>query len=232
MDNNLLQIKIKQRLNKLASFDYDNLECWMVQEAVNKAQLAWFRRMIYGLNTRKQGTESSTGLIDDLRVFLKDHKVNYTTKDLYNEGTIPDDYLYYVRTDVMAKSDCCPERKMTVYLAEEANMGVLLTSNTKGPSFEWAETLATMIGNKIRVYTNNEFSVTDMKLVYYRKPREVHFVGCMNPSTGESYKADQTLEFKDDVAELIVDEAAAILAGDIEAITQYQRNSQNVQTNS
>lgn len=232
MDNNILQIKIKQRLNKLASNDYDNLECWMIQEAVNKAQLAWFRRMIYALNSRRQGAEDSTGLADDLRILLKDHKINYTTKDLYNEGTLPDDYLYYVRTDVMAKSDCCPERYITVYLAEEANMGVLLGSDTKGPNFEWAETLATLIGKKIRVYTNNEFSVTSMKLVYYRKPREVHFVGCMNPATGDSYSSDQTLEFKEDVSEIIVDEAVAILAADIESMTQYQRQTQSVQTNS
>lgn len=232
MDNNLLQIKIKQRLNKLASFDYDNLECWMVQEAVNKAQLAWVRRMVYGINSRKQGAEDSTGLVDDLRILLKDHKVNYTTKDEYNEGILPDDYLYFVRTDVTAKSDCCPERKITVYLVEEANIGSILTTDTKKPSFEWAETVATLIGTKIRVYTNNEFSVTNMKLVYYRKPRAVHFTGCMNPSTGETYHADQTLEFKEDVAELIVDEAAAILAGDIEAQLQIQRNTQTVQTNS
>lgn len=30
MDNNTLQIKIKQRLNKLASSDYDNIECWKI----------------------------------------------------------------------------------------------------------------------------------------------------------------------------------------------------------
>ena len=32
MTNSLLQIKIKQRLNKLASLDYDNIECWQVTE--------------------------------------------------------------------------------------------------------------------------------------------------------------------------------------------------------
>jgi hypothetical protein len=97
MNNNLLQIKIKQRLNKLASFDYDNIECWQIQEAVNKAQLEWIRRQIYGINTRKEGSEQSTGLVDDLQVLLKSKKVDPVDKKYFYEGELPDDYLYYVR---------------------------------------------------------------------------------------------------------------------------------------
>lgn len=233
MTNALLQIKIKQRLNKLASFDYDNLECWMVQEAVNKAQLEWVRRMMYGINTRKEGTEQSTGLVDDLRVILKDQALTPQDKGLYYDSPLPADYLYFVRVDAYAKSDCCPEpRKMTVYEAEEANMGILLTSDTKGPSFEWAETLSTLVGQTVRVYTNDEFDITSMLLTYYRAPREVRFQGCVNPNTGVVYTANQELEFKDDVAEVIIDQAAAILAGDIESMNQYQRESAEVQKNS
>jgi len=234
MNNNLLQIKIKQRLNKLASFDYDNLECWMVQEAFNKAQLEWVRRMIYGINTRKEGSEQSTGLVDDLRVLLKSvDLLPIIDKKTFFEATLPGDYLYYVRADVYANSKCCPDkRKMVVYEAEEANMGVLLTSDTKGPSFEWAETLSTLVGDKIRVYTNGEFNITDMGLVYYRLPRTVQFQGCVNPSTGQTFTSNQECEFKDDIAEILVDQAAAILAGDIESMNQYQRESQEVQKNS
>lgn len=233
MTNALLQIKIKQRLNKLASLDYDNFECWQIQEAFNKAQLEWVRRMVYGINTRKEGAEQSTGLIDDLRVLLTDSVLQPTDKKIYAESTLPADYLYYVRVDVLANSKCCPEkRRMTVYEAEEANMGILLTSDTKGPSFEWAETLSTLVGDKVRVYTNEEFTVTDVTLVYYRRPRDVKFNGCVDPSTGAAITADITCEFKDDIAEILADETAAILAGDIESMNQYQRDIQNGQRNS
>lgn len=233
MNNNLLQIKIKQRLNKLASLDYDNIECWQIQEAFNKAQLEWVRRMIYGINTRKEGSEQSTGLVDDLRILLKSLDLTPVDKQTFFEATIPADYLYYVRTDVFANSKCCPDkRRMTVYEVEEANMGLLLTSDTKGPSFEWAETLSSLVGDKLRVYTNGEFNITDMGLVYYRLPRPVQFLGCVNASTGTVFTANQECEFKDDIAEILVDQAAAILAGDIESINQYQRESQEVQKNS
>ena len=232
MDNNLLQLKIKQRLNKLASFDYDNLECWMVQEAFNKAQVEWVRRMMYGLNQRREGVEISTGLTDDLRVIMKSLELIPTKRKGYYEATLPPDYFYYVRVDVGAKSECCPERKMVVYEAEEANMGVLLTSSTKGPSFEWGETLSTLVGDKIRVYTNDEFDITNLILVYMRQPRSVQFQGCVNPSTGTTFTANVPCEFKDDIAEIMVDSAAAILAGDIESMNQYQRETQEVTRNS
>jgi hypothetical protein len=233
MTNVLLQIKIKQRLNKLASLDYDNLECWQIQEAFNKAQIEWVRRQIYGLHTRREGSEQTTGLIDDLRVLLNTKMITPVSKEIFYEGQLPTDYFYYIRVDAMAKSECCPEpRRMTVYEVEEANMGILLTSSTKGPNFEWAETLSTLVGDKVRVYTNNEFDITSMNLVYYRRPADVKFNGCVDPSTGQSINADTTCEFKDDIAEILVDEAAAILAGDIESMNQYQRELQNVQRNS
>lgn len=233
MNNNLLQIKIKQRLNKLASLDYDNLECWQVQEAFNKAQIEWTRRQLYGINIRKEGAEQSSGLIDDLQRLMKHKQLTMLDKGIYYESvSLPDDYLHYVRTDVFGEKKCCPRRRMTVYEVEEANISIILDNKDKKPSFEWAETVSTRMGNKLKVYTNGEFSIPECHLIYFRKPVEVQFNGCSNPSTGAIYTADQDCEFNDDVAEIICDAAAAILAGDIESITQYQREQQEVQTNS
>lgn len=232
MTNQLLQIKIKARLNKLASLDYDNLQCWQIQEAFNKAQLEWTRRMMYGYNLRKEGTEQSTGLVDDLRVLMTGADLKPVDQKIYAEASLPADYLYYVRVDVFAKSECCPERRMTVYEAEEANMAVLLNTSDKSPSFEWAETLSSLVGDKVRVYTNGQFDITSVNLVYYRKPREVQFAGCVSPSTGAAITTDVTCEFKDDIAEILADETAAIIAGDIESLLQYQRETQEVQKNS
>ena len=232
MNNALLQIKIKQRLNKLASLDYDNFECWQIQEAFNKAQLEWTRRQLYGMNVRKEGAEQSSGLIDDLQKLMKHELVPMTDKNIYYQSDIPSDYLHYVRTDVFAKQECCPERRMTVYEVEESNISIILGNNEKQPSFEWAETVSTRINNTLRVYTNNTFDITKCYLVYFRKTVAVQFNGCINISTGQFFTADQECEFNDDVAEVICDNAAMILAGDIESITQYQREQQNVQTNS
>lgn len=233
MNNNLLQIKIKQRLNKLASLDYDNLECWQIAEAFNKAQIEWTRRQMYGYNIRKEGAEQSSGLIDDIQKLMKSELLIMNKKDLYYKSNdLPSDYLHYVRTDVYGQQECCPERRMTVYEVEEANISVILNNKDKQPSFEWAETVSTLINNNLRVYTNNEFEISKCYLVYFRKPVEVQFTGCIDITTGFPFTQDQVCEFNDDVAEIIVDNAAMILAGDIESMTQYQREQQSVQSNS
>ena len=232
MNNNLLQIKVKQRLNKLASFDYDNLECWQIAEAFNKAQLEWMRRQMYGINVRKEGTEQTSGIVDDLQRLMKHEQIIMIDKDIYYTGDIPEDYLHYVRTDVFGEKECCPRRRMTIYEVEEANISIILNDKNRQPSFEWAETVSTLINNKVRVYTNGEFKIPECYLVYYRKPKEIQFTGCIDPRTGNAFTADQECEFNDDVAEVIADNTAMILAGDIESVTQYQRQQQNVQSNS
>jgi hypothetical protein len=42
---------------------------------------------------------------------------------------------------------------------------------------------------------------------------------------------DVECEFKDDITEILIDEAVQILAGDIESITQYQIAQSSTQTN-
>jgi hypothetical protein len=157
-----------------------------------------------------------------------------TDKFYYYFGAIPENYLQWKRVDVYAKKGCCEKRRMTVYLAEEGNLNQLLRDKAKQPNFEWGETVATRINNKLRVYTNNEFDISQLYLIYFRKPLPIKIAGCIDLDSSYTIQAsqEQICEFNDDITELIVDEAAQILAGDIESITQFQREQQNVQSNS
>ena len=71
-------------------------------------------------------------------------------------------------------------------LAEEANVDILLGDNFKQPSFEWAETFCTILGDKVRIYTDGKFNVVDAKLIYYRKPKDIQIQGCINIITGST----------------------------------------------
>lgn len=231
MNNNLLQIKIKERLNKLASMDYDNIECWQIVEAFNKAQIEWVRRQVHGNNMRKEGDESSKMLIDDLQILLTEKALTGTQKEYFFETeSLPSDYLYFKKMSAKSKTECCPSRPISCYLAEVADTSNLLIDPFKSPSAEWGETFITMIGNKSRIYHNNQFEVIDPKLTYYRKPRAVKFEGCIDPATGLATTNAES-EFKDDIVELIIDETVAILAGDMELFNQYQRGKTNAQNN-
>jgi hypothetical protein len=231
MLNSTITIKMKQRLNKLDSNDYDNIECWQVVETFNKAQVEWSRRQLHGINMVKEGDEQSTRRKDDLQVLLNTSGLTVVDKSYYYRAALPVDYLQWKRVDVYANKDCCDKRRMTVYLAEEGNLNQLLRDNLKRPSFDWAETFATLINNTVHIYTNEEFDVASADLIYYRQPRRIQIQGCVDPYTGQASAVNVDSEFKDDIIELIIDEAVAILAGDIESGNQYSRGTNGAERN-
>jgi len=231
MQNSVLTIKIKQRLNKLDSQDYDNIECWQVVEAFNKAQVEWSRRQLHGINLVKEGDEQSTRRKDDLQVLLNTETLVTFDKTYYYKGALPQDYMQWKRVDVYAQKDCCEKRRMTVYLAEEGNLNLLLRDKAKQPNFEWAETFATLIGNEVHIYTNEAFNVQEANLIYYRQPIKIQVQGCVDPYTGVASPVNVQCEFKDDIVELMIDEAAAILAGDIESGNQFSRGTEGAERN-
>ena len=88
-----------------------------------------------------------------------------------------------------------------------------------------------MIGNQVNVYTNEEFEISSATVIYYRQPRRIQIKNCVDPYTNVSSTAEVLSEFKDDIVELIIDEAVSIIAGDIESPVQYPRGTQLAERN-
>lgn len=231
MQNSTIAVKMKQRLNKLDSQDYDNIECWQIVESFNKAQVEWTRRQLHGINLVKEGDEESNRRKDDLQVLLEIKDLNLDNGDDYYFGKLPEEYLQWKRVDVYAKKGCCEKRRMNTYLVEEGNLNLILRDKLKRPSFEWAETVATLIGNTTHIYTNKEFEVERANLIYYRQPIKIQIEGCVDPYTGLQSAVNVPCEFKDDIIEVIIDEAVSILAGDIESGNQFSRGTETAERN-
>ena len=228
MNNSTIQIKIKQRLNKLDSNDYDNIETWQIAEAFNKAAVEWSRRQLHGGNIYKEGDEYSKRRIDDMQVLLEELPLTGVQSTEYFETTnFPiDNYLEFKRVGAYFKNECCPKRQAKIYLSEEANVELTLRDPLKRPDFEWAETFCTILGNKIRIYNTDEFNIVDPILTYYRRPTYIQVAGTLDSYTGLISTVDVESEFKDDIVELILDEAASIISGDIDNYTQMQTAQQ------
>lgn len=227
MNNATLEIKIKQRLNKLDSQDYDNIQTWQIIEAFNKAQIEWCRRNLHGGNIYKEGDEASKRRIDDLQLLLTELPLAGVNEPTYFRATnFPvDEYLEFKRVSTDATSECCPDpRSMTVYLAEEANVNLILRDPLKRPDYDWAETFCTLIENEVRIYKTADFNIVNPVLTYYKKPTYIQVTGVVDPYTGLTSATDVPSSFKDDVVELMIDEAAAIIAGDIANYTEMQRD--------
>lgn len=225
MTNFAIQLKIKERINKLASYDNDNLECWQIVEAFNKAQLDFVRRLVY------KGEESKETL-EDLQILIKETVLKGSNQTNYFESTkLPQDFLASNRVDILAQKGDCTKSDFKTYLVENANISLYLTDALAKPSFEWRETLTTIQGNTLRVYTNGEFDIKKVTLSYYRNPQPITIAGCADISQeGLETLKDTPCEFKDTLIEKLIDETAAILAADIESWNQVQRNLQNSRT--
>lgn len=232
MNNTTLQIKIRQRLNKLASNDYDNIECWQIVEAFNKAQLDWCRRQIHGNNLFQEGDEQSKTRIDDLqRLLISANLAGVESDNVFVSSPLPANYMSFKRISTMGKDECCPARDMTVYLVEEANLDLILRDPLKRPDFAWGETVATLIGNRVHLFSNDDFSIVRPSLTYYRKPVNIEIAGCQDPYSGAITNTEVSCEFKDDIVEILIDEAVSILAGDIMDVNNYQRGMSSGERN-
>jgi len=230
MDNNTIALKIRQRLNKLSSNDSSNIECWQIVEAFNKGQTDWCRRDQRGANMDRQRDKQSITAIDDLQPILtdtplmpiKDFGTYWETIDF-----LPSNYMRWKRFKVMGSLKNC-KSPFKVYLGEEANVELYLQDKDRQPNFGYRETFAILKGNKIQVYTAGKFEIESLQLVYYRQPRKIQILNCKDPYTGATSAVNIECEFKDDVCEILIDEAAKIFAGDIEAQFQFQRNDKSV----
>lgn len=232
MNNKTISLKIQERLNKLASSDFTNIKPFQIVEAFNKGMVAWCRRQLAGNNLPKTGDEASKRRIDDLQLLLNEIPFDANDKgDHYLSDILPANYFEWKRVDVMAKYECCPPRRMKVWLVEEGNIPDILRDANKKPDFKWGEMVCTLIDNRIKLYTDDQFEIDTLKLVYYRQPLRIQMQGVSDPYTGQISLVEVECEFKDDIVELLVDEAVKILAGDIESIGQNQIADNSVEQN-
>lgn len=210
--------KINIRMNKASSSDYDNIWNYVKSEALNKAVTEWTRRQYRGNNITREGDEESTTRVDDLQVLLKKDALSTRDKGVFVEtNKLPSDYLYFKRLTPYVSKGNCTSIAIKSHLREEANVDDLLPSL---PSFKFEETFHTLIGNRAHVYHNKDFTIDKVELTYYRKPITYDFK-----------KLNTVMEFKDDVCEMLIDEACKIIASDIESLNAKALAESRVENN-
>lgn len=204
-------LKFQNRLNKSDSQDYDNLWWYQIEEAFYKGMIEVIRSLKKGKNQKQESDEETTDSVDDLQALLKSTTLSFVNKDRYVEcRKLPEDYLYYKRVSPKADKDSCTGVSLKSYLREEANVDDLLIDYMNQPSFKMEQCFHTMLGNRVRIYHNNDFVIKEATLVYYQLPTRLTF------DRDKPY----TIDFKIDLVELFIDEGVKIMAGDIESFNQ------------
>ncbi len=163
--------KIILRLNKLYSQDYNDIDTYKLSEAVNKAVDDVVRRLIKGNNIKREGDEETSGRVDDLAILLKSKDLQFKNNDIFVEATIPSDYRYYKRLTPIVSKNNCSEVRIKSSFVEEANVSDFLLDYNSQPSFDFEETFHTEVGKIFRVYHNNDFTIDNLDLLYYKNPK-------------------------------------------------------------
>jgi len=215
--------RITEALNKISSNDYNNIESWKMEDAVNKSQNDWFRRQVHGFNSFKEGKEQTTMRVDDLQTFLIKKDLSGIDRGIFIETVkIPDGYRYYNRLSVKASKGNCNNISIKSTFVEDANVDEYLLDYHTQPSFDFEQTFHTMGKNRFYVYHNKDFKITSITLSYFREPSHISF---------DKKDIDIVWEWKDDVAEIIIDEAIKNLAGNIEHFSANQLAEKRVEEN-
>jgi len=223
-------VKLRLRLNKLHSSSYDNIPDWTAVEAIRKAGLQVMRRTLHGINKTLEGDEETRIRVDDFQTFLSSKKLAGVHKKLYFESEpLPSNYLFYKGIQLLGTKEGCKRKRIYSSLVEEANVQAYLSDWSRRPDFMWRTTFHTLAGNRVKIYTEGEFKIDEVELTFYRKPAEFDISGYTHVDGKVS--SNVNLEFKDDLAELILDEAASIIAGDLEIANVYAATKQSTDIN-
>ncbi len=216
-------IKIKNGLNKLDSKDYQNVDLHKIEEATNTARLRFVRRRI-------DAKEMNVKLVDDLQVLLKNQRVAGSNKKGYFQShKLPSDYFDHSRVTAICTKGNCSGIRIPSDLVEDSNVDVLLGDYNSQPSFDFEQTFHVIAGNKIKQYHNDDFAIKEIDLSYFKTPQYITFPGT-HQFDGEIGK-DITWEFKEDVCDLIIEEAIMILSANIKDYPGVQNSQNNLQNN-
>ena len=221
------KIAIQAIDNALEKQDTDsnmNFTLWDKEDALNKGMNDLIRRQIHGGNVYREGAEESTMNVDDLQpILVLDRKMSVTNGDIYADSIkLPADYRYYNRLAVKAQKEECGPISIKSYFVENGNVDDYLKDWTFSPSYDFEQAFHTLASNKFRIYHNGDFAVKEIALSYYKNPLKI---SC------EKKDFDTPWQWKDDFAELIIDEAVKLLAGNTESQNAFSLASQRTKEN-
>lgn len=140
----------------------------------------------------------------------------------HSKFALPTDYFDFSNLYVEAKSDCCPNRPMAVFEAKSEDERELFADEDNRPSFDYAETYYFISGDSVCVF-KDDFTISNVKLTYYRYPARVDIAGYINVNTGLP-SANINPELDDKVIRTVLQRMAVIFTANDGDNGGYQLN--------
>lgn len=216
-----LLYKIDQRLNKLSSFEHQEIHLEDKLLALNEAQVKLIKRKIGQNNIYKIGLDGFKKRYQDLQFLIEnpeDHPLPLTLGDpiMFKYITTVSDlspkFMFYVDAYLLANKGECKDRVIVCNpdLVKHADIPLLLNNTNFRPSFEYQETIIDIASDELQIYTDGTFTPTKLYLTYIRYPKEVDKAGYVHFDGTDS--TDVNSEFEDYLEDELLDLATENLA--------------------
>lgn len=190
---------VQSRMNKLSSNSKDNIPKYAFVQAFNAVQLQW-------VEDRIKLKEASDIRINETQQLLKEVSIIPVKEDSYYKVKLPEDYFHYNRSTSLTPCEIANR------LVKESNINTLLNNANWKPSLEWGETLATIVNGHLKIYVDN-FSISQVNLVYYRYPVDINMSTGHNDINGNP-TTDIDPEFKGSSLIEILNQTCLLLGAD------------------
>jgi hypothetical protein len=147
---------------------------------------------------------------DDVRYIQKflvtDEQLSYISKTHSKEDfTLPQNYFDLASLRARATKNQCSHWIRLDEVRTE-NLDEKLQNEFTKPSFEWEEALYTVNSDKLSIYTDETFKISEVLLNYYRYPSQIRLIDEEDPESG--FTKDSLIEWDlkaiDDIVSLMV----------------------------
>ena len=149
--------------------------------------------------------------------------------------TLPDDYKFYIASEVLLSRDNCSDRyaveKLVIQHDDKAN-----TDLHSIPSFEWSHVNMYFYDKGIKVFTDGTFNIKNFELSYIKKHPYIHNAQDFLPMKsyksleGVSLSGSQNCELPEHTHREIVDIAVLLLTQNMQA-ADYQLKHEKLKLN-
>jgi hypothetical protein len=139
--------------------------------------------------------------IRDIQILLIDKDLNLKEETTtFSSFSLPKDYFDFSNIKILASTDACSDYLLPVEIKSDNSEEVLFDENNN-PSFPYRETPYQIKNNSIVVY-KKDFVVDNVKLTYYRYPRQYNIKGYEDEYGQNSF--DSEPEFDDKIVDRII----------------------------
>lgn len=216
--------KCLTKVNKLVTNNEQDIPAHIFVQIFNEEQLLFFEEQFKLFEINQIKTDEFQKLITYSKLDEGSNSKNYKSFKL------PEDYFHYVNSYTLASNKVCNQIELSNKLIEESNIHVYRKDVCYEPSIEWQETLITISGDSIKIWTNNQFNVDSVEIQYLRYPKKINIATGFTDLTN-TMTEDINPEFEGYILEKLIDRTALNIAGNINDVNRYNTLSNKIKIN-